>query len=208
MGILNNGILGSIRNKVGGVVAFDWKGINAVRAYAVPSNPQTAAQQTHRGLFGDVTHLGSLLNSLICIPYWDPFAEKMSGFNAFVQRNMSLVSDPIDYLDCQVSEGSLESEVISGSIYDPSLGNLTISWTPSGLGNGQNTDPAVAVVYDVDNDVVFVSDGDYTREDGSIAMNIGSDRTPASLKSFLFFHRGTGSDLIVSDSDSQQVQES
>lgn len=205
MGILNNGILGSIRNKIGGVVAFDWKGINAVRAYAIPSNPQTAAQQTHRGLFGDVTHLASLLNSGVCQPYWDPFATKMSGFNSFVQTNMGLVSDPIDYLDCKVAEGSLESETIVSAIYDSQSGDIDFSWNPTGLGNGQDTDSATIVVYDTENDVVFIQDGVKTRVDGAATLSVGADRNDAYMKSWLFFHRGTGDDLMVSDSDSAQV---
>ena len=35
------------------LVYFGWKGLDAVRSYVVPSNPQTAAQQTQRGYFTD-----------------------------------------------------------------------------------------------------------------------------------------------------------
>ena len=39
------------------LVFFPWKGINAVREYVIPANPNTALQQTQRGILGDAVDL-------------------------------------------------------------------------------------------------------------------------------------------------------
>ena len=205
MGKLQNGILGTITNKVGGIVAFKWKSINAVRAYAIPANPNTAAQQASRTLFGSVVDVAVLLLSTVCQPYWDPFYSNQSGYNAFVGYNRALVTTPFDPLDMVIAKGSLEGETITDADYNDSSGVATFTWSASGLGNGDSDDPAVCVILDTENNVAFVSDGEETRDSEGASFNIGADRTVANLKAFLFFYRGEGAEMLVSPSDSFQV---
>jgi len=205
MAILKSGILGPVIGKVGGVVGFNWKGINALRAYVIPSNPNTAAQQTQRTLFGEIVARGKAILSTIIQTYWDPFYSEMSGFNGFVQLNRLSCSSPFDASEMSVAQGSLEPEVITACTYDDTGGHLVVTWAVSGLGNGELTDSAVIVVYDKVNNLAFVNNGDYTRDDAPASLDIGDGRTPANLEAWLFFYRGTGSELVVSNSSAHAV---
>ena len=69
------------------LVYFPWKGINCVREYVKPSNPQSALQNTQRGLMGDaVTQFHSSDFNAADMTAWAAFAatlaKTMSGFNA------------------------------------------------------------------------------------------------------------------------------
>lgn len=54
MGILRSGILGGVKNKIGGVVGYNSRGQDIIRSYAVPTNPNTTLQQGQRTLFQQV----------------------------------------------------------------------------------------------------------------------------------------------------------
>jgi hypothetical protein len=81
------------------LVYFPWKGVDAVRSYTIPSNPNSADQQTQRGYFGDA--ITAWHNSALLVAddktAWDKYASSlsraMSGFNAFVK----------DWLDISVA---------------------------------------------------------------------------------------------------------
>jgi hypothetical protein len=200
MGKLRNGILGSITGKVSGVVGSTWKGINTLRAYAIPSNPKSAAQVTQRGLFGFVVNICSMLLIDVVQPYWDPFASKISGFNAMVKHNLLRVTSSSDYSNIQVANGNLESAAITAFTYDTSDGDCSITYDDTPMGNGADDDNVCVVIVDAENNVVFVDDGTYTRVDTPATPNIGAGRTATSLHAYLFCYRGSGSSLLVSDS--------
>jgi len=200
MAKLESGILGPVIGKVGGVVGFNWKGINALRAYVIPSNPNTPAQQTQRTLFGQIVARGKALLESVIQTYWDPFYAAISGFNGFVKVNRLSCASPFDAADMSVAQGNLEPVTIATASYDDGTGSLSISWESSGLGNGEDTDIIAFVVYDSANDIALVSDTNVTRVDGAIALDVGDGRTPADLELWVFMHRGTGSELEVSDS--------
>jgi hypothetical protein len=205
MGLLQNGILGKMTGKVAGVVGSSWKGRNTVRAYAIPSNPNSVAQQAQRALVEMVGKFGKLILASIIQTYWNPFAGNLSGWNKFTKTNLDLVSLPTDFDKLVTGAGSLEGALITAAEYTSGTGNLDVTWPGTHLGNGLDTDEAAIVIYDSVNQVAFVSDGDATRVDASATIAVGTGRTSANLKAYLFFHRGTGSDLIVSPSDYAQV---
>lgn len=73
------------------LVYFAWKGINVIRGYVVPSNPNTAGQQAQRTKFTnavDKFHDTALiaLDKTAWNLFATIFAEAMSGFNAFVKK--------------------------------------------------------------------------------------------------------------------------
>jgi hypothetical protein len=198
MGKLRNGILGSITGKVSGVVGSTWKGINTLRAYAIPSNPKSAAQVTQRGLFSFVVGIAKLVLGTVITDYWNPFATGMSGFNEFCKKSLLAISSSTDYANIVMSQGSLESETLASLVNDS--GECTLTFVPSGLGNGEDTDVAIGVIIDADNNMAYVSDGTDTRVDASIVMTLPSGVTSTSLHGYLFFTRGSGSSLVVSNS--------
>jgi hypothetical protein len=203
MGILLNGILGSMTGKVSGVVGSKWKGRNTLRAYAKPSNPNTAAQQTQRGLFSFCVATARLVLGTVIADYWDPFQSSISGFNAFVKKSLLAVTSESDYANIVMSDGSLEGAAITGSQYV--TGVVNVEWNSGISGNGLSTDFAVGVVIDSANNIAYVDDTGVARADVLSEVNVGLGRTAADLKAYLFFYRGSGSSLIVSPSSYAQV---
>jgi hypothetical protein len=94
MAIIERGILGGFSNKIGNVVGSSWKGIAIMKSLPLSvANPRTAAQVNQRNKFsGCVAFASSILGSTIK-PLWDRFAQKQSGYNAFIQKNVSTFED-------------------------------------------------------------------------------------------------------------------
>jgi hypothetical protein len=88
MGKINQGILGGVSGRVGSVVGASWKGVPTIRVYQPNvSNPQTAAQTTQRTAFSNITKIASSLLTPLIKSFWDRFAVKQSGYNAFIAAN-------------------------------------------------------------------------------------------------------------------------
>jgi len=204
MGVILQGILGGFSGKVGPVVGGNWKGIDYMRGYVVPANPNTPAQQTQRTKFGKaVAYARQILATLLNV-YWDPFAVEMSGFNRWIQLNIGEldVSNEIT-VDNIMSTGTLESirALISATVNGD---DIDIVWDFRHVGNGLDTDSIGVVFYDVSEDQLQFLSVAEDRSDG--AASVTPDETPvASDLIFLFLYRGTGSEFIVSDSKSKAV---
>lgn len=70
------------------LVYFPWKGIDAVRSYVVPSNPQSAGQQTQRSYMTAAVDMWHTLGlTADDVTAWNRYAatrpKPQSGFNAF-----------------------------------------------------------------------------------------------------------------------------
>lgn len=82
------------------LVLFAWKGIDVAREYVVPSNPNTAAQQTQRGYFSDaVAAWRNYFTNAVGRAAWDRLAsagkKAQSGFNAAMKALIGMAStDP------------------------------------------------------------------------------------------------------------------
>jgi hypothetical protein len=89
------------RGKIGStLVFFSWKGIDVVREYIIPTNPQTAAQTAQRGWFADsIRAFRTYYTNLLERAAWNRLATVdsriMSGFNEFVSNASQLLAmDP------------------------------------------------------------------------------------------------------------------
>jgi len=94
------------------LVYFPWKGIDAVRSYVVPANPNTAGQQTQRTIFGDAVAAWHTIGlDALDVSAWNRYAasltKAMSGFNAFVR----------DQVDIEVA-GQVPNMGFNGSLAD------------------------------------------------------------------------------------------
>jgi len=79
MARITRGILGGGRGKVANVVMGNWKGIDYLRAYAVPANPRTEQQVAVRTTFSTASTAASILNNFLrLLPLQRP---KQSNFN-------------------------------------------------------------------------------------------------------------------------------
>lgn len=200
-GVITQGILGGFSGKVGPVVGGKWKDIDYMRGYVIPANPNTTGQQTVRAKFAKlVAYAQSVLATLLQV-YWDPFYSNMSGFNAFISKNYTEITsgDVID-ASCIMSKGTLEP-VPSISFAVLAGTNLTVTFSEVISGNGLATDLLKGVVYSVENDTLHFVTSSGTRADSPTVFVVPSSITEDDIF-WLFLHRGTGSEFMVSDSTS------
>lgn len=90
-------LLTSLAGKAGDVVAASWKGIQYFRARVIPANPQSVDQTTQRGYFTRVVSYYHDLEAQVT-DYLKTLVTglQMSGFNAFVKRNVQDFADSVD----------------------------------------------------------------------------------------------------------------
>ena len=112
------------------LVYFPWKGIECVRSYVIPANPNTAGQQTQRGYFynavGDWHDIGLDADD---VSAWNRAASAltrpMSGFNAFIGA----------HVDLQVA-GETPDMGFNGGLTDDADGTFTGVITEDGAADG------------------------------------------------------------------------
>lgn len=202
MAIIPAGVLSHPSGKIGKVVGATWKSINYFRAYVIPANPNTAAQQAQRTWFLIVARLAKAFLGDVCQPYWDPFVRKNSGYAAFIGRQLTAMNDLTDFANVVMADGSLEGALITNATYAGA--NVTITWDQTVLGNGSLTDDAIACVYDVQNQVGF-SSNTATRDDETVNVPVGTGRIAGNLKAYLFFTDDKTAPTKVARSDYHQV---
>lgn len=200
MAKLRQGILGGISGKVGSVVGGDWKGIPYIRTMVIPANPNTIPQQIVRSKMRFITSIGKTVINTVVQKFWDKFAIKMSGFNAFVKANMLTELDIHSPSLFVFSKGGLEGLIRLTHDYNPATGLVLITWNPATLSNGLPSDKVVSVLYDLQNKMTFVSDVGTLRSAGTISFNIGTGRTPEYMGYYLFAYRMIDLEIsLVSD---------
>lgn len=83
------------RGQIGKTLVYlGWKGLKTVRQYVVPSNPNSAGQQTQRGYFGDAVSLWQTAGfTSDDVSAWNKLALAVktvaSGFNMFVKHYLT-----------------------------------------------------------------------------------------------------------------------
>lgn len=134
MGKINQGILGGVSGRVGSVVGASWKGVPTIRVYQPNvSNPKTTAQTAQRSAFSGITKIASSLLTPLIKGFWDRFAVKQSGYNAFIAANKlengGFQSDPSKIV---FSQGKLSATKVftgeaspAGYVFDESEAPVT-----------------------------------------------------------------------------------
>lgn len=200
MGKFHNGVLGTMTGKVGGVVGRTWKGINTVASYQPNvSNPRTNSQMAQRGKLSTLTALASQLNTGFIKPLWDRDAKKMSGFNAFIQANMSAVDSNGDivWADLIASRGKMVKPVLTVNNAVP--GEFDLLWsTEISDAYSQSSDKLYLAVIDPESGKTYTFPAIQTRESGGLHVTI-PDNTQSSFVVVGAFRRLDGS--VVSNSD-------
>jgi len=193
MAKLVGGPLGSYKGKAGGTIGSSWKGIAVVKAMPLSvANPNTPAQQAHREMFAACIAAARLLLSELISIYWNPFAKKMSGFNAFVKQNIDCFADgafsvPADFYAARgILMGVANLEITA------SEGSHTISAEHSdntGVGDALGTDCAVLVVYNVDKNSWHLLQADERRHESPALFTEESFEEGDTLHCYFFFKR-------------------
>jgi len=201
MGVILQGILGGFSGKVGPVVGGKWKDIDYMRGYVVPENPNTPAQQTVRTKFAKMVQFARSVLATILQPYWDPFYTNKSGFNAFISENYSTLDGSNDLIATSVmSKGTLENLHSNTATYDTANGQVGVVYSDAINGNGLTDDIVELVIYNKDTEIFYFGDTPTARADTIISFNIPTGLTPTNIIAWVFCHRGTGVNLVVSDS--------
>lgn len=92
MAIIDLGILGPVKNKVGPVVGFMWSGLNVLRSYVIPANPRTVRQTTQRNKFSVTVQMAKSIITLPALKYFWNLAKGTSR-TAFAK----CVSELVEY---------------------------------------------------------------------------------------------------------------
>jgi len=176
MAKINQGILGGFSGSVANIVGSSWKGIAVMKAKPLSvANPRTALQVAQRAKFKAGSELSTYCKSNIIKPFWDRFAVKMSGVNAWMSENVkNYDSTGLPTLnDLVFSKGNISYQKITVCQYDDTLKQYKIDWDSSLLpSNGLLTDQMAVVVVGEDNEVYAMSD-DFSviRSDDEIVLD-------------------------------------
>lgn len=92
MATIKRGILGGGSGSVANVVMTAWKGQAVIKSKPLSvANPQTAAQNSQRGKFSGIVGIAQFILASVLQPVWNGFAQTMSGYNMFIQKNIQYV---------------------------------------------------------------------------------------------------------------------
>lgn len=199
MATFKQGILGGFSGKVGGVIGSSWKGIDTMRSQpSSVTNPRTNAQVANRSRFKSVSQLAAAMLTTIVKPLNDRFAQKMSGFNDFCQRNAGAFDALGAFVPANLvlSRGKLSAP--AGLEHLPSVDSevvVTFSLALTGSFDAA-TDKVYAVVLGKDGDILGVSSGLFSRAGGTVSVST-PDRSaiydPGTL--YLSFLRADGTQV-------------
>lgn len=203
MGVIINGILGGVSGKVAGVVGSKWKDKSYLRAYAIPANPQSTAQVVQRSRMSQTVFVARQLLGNLIQPYWSKFYSSMSGYNAFIKYNIMHLSDSTYELTTNnvMSRGNLLGVSNLAATYYTLNGDVSVSWENNQNGStGLSTDLYFLVIVNKDGTVYKSWEPGDTRGDEGTNISIPSGLSASDVIVYLFFYRGSGSALQVSDS--------
>lgn len=197
MARLNQGILGGISGKIGNVVGSSWKGIAVIKSKPLSvSNPRTAGQIAQRSAMSTIVAASTVLLSDSVKPLWDRFAQRKSGYNAFVQANISNCDGdgliiPSSFV---LAKGKMQAPEINSAVASQGSQEIVVFFpTTSGDPFALSTDLAYAVAYSATHKMWFYNPIKTARDFGETVIvfddmvNIGE-----TLHIYLVFKRADG----------------
>jgi hypothetical protein len=181
------------KNKVGEGVGSKWKNKTTIRSYAKPSNPNTAAQQTVRGAFKEMTQFVALFSDQL--KYKTALdTSGMSVRNAIIKANKAQIADgTFDPSNLVISKGGLQSP--QGVAVSFASGKATVTWTTPTASNFTANALAICVVVDKDEQVADVFEAKATEgtATGTVALGVGN-----TANVYFYFLDKRGSNKVAS----------
>lgn len=210
MGKLVGGPFGQLSGKTGDLVGSSWKGIATIKRYQPNvANPRTAGQVSQRGKMSNIVAFAQFILAGVIKPLWDRFQSGMSGYNAFVSRNIDLFTGslPSVYADLVVSSGKMAATPISTFSGDFSDIEFKATWIDdSGEGFKLATDKVYMTVINQTKGTVI---GGYTgavRSAGVATLTLDAATLAGdTVHCYLSFLRADGSIVSVSSYKSGTV---
>ena len=184
MGLLNV-LQAKWDGKVGQTVGAKWKNKATIRAYAKPANPNTASQQSIRGIFKEASGFIALFSDQIKT-LTSLNTRSMSVRNAILKANKDqfVVGGSFDPKTLIVNKGGLSQ--IPDIAYDETTGELT--WTAPKATNISDKAKVVCVVVDGVNKRASLA----TASVGDLKLIVpGSPATASAMYVWMIDYRGS-----------------
>lgn len=181
--------------KVGQTVGAKWKNKSTIRTYTKPSNPDTAAQQSVRGVFGTMTSFVAMFSDQI--KYLSALnTSGQSVRNAIVQINKEMISGgTFEKSNLIISKGGLQK--VAGESGTASSGRVTITWNRPTATNFTSFAKLIAVMVQPETGLVEVVEADATAETLTGEMTFESGKVDA----YVYYLDKRGSNKVASVSD-------
>lgn len=181
--------------KVGQTVGAKWKNKSTIRTYTKPANPDTAAQQSVRGVFGSMTSFVAMFADQI--KYLSALnTAGQSVRNAIVQINKDMITNgTFEKQSLLISKGGLQK--VAGEAGSANAGKVTITWNRPTATNFTPSAELVAVMVQPATGLVEVAKADATAETLSGSMTFES----GSVDVYVYYLDKRGSNKVASTSD-------
>lgn len=188
--------------KVGQTVGAKWKDLSTVRTYAVPADPNTAAQQKVRGNFKALTAFVALFSD--AIRYKSALdTSSMSVRNAIIKLNKDLINaTTIDFEDLSISKGGLQSPSLTAATYTSASGEVQFTFAAPTATNFTGAAKAVCVFVHPEAKVADVTEVEVTSGTATITTQTGLTGTAYA---YLYFLDKRGSSKVGSQSVSKKI---
>ena len=165
--------------KVGQTVGAKWKNKSTIRTYTKPSNPNTAGQQSVRGVFAEMTSFVAMFADQI--KYLSALnTAGQSVRNAIIQANKAQIMDgAFDKATLLISKGGLQK--VAGESAQASTGKITVTWTKPTATNFTANAKLIAVMVQPATGLVEVAEakadaetltGNMTFENGNVDVYV------------------------------------
>lgn len=181
--------------KVGETVGAKWKDQSTIRTYTKPSNPDTAAQQTVRSGFGEITSFVARFTDQL--RYLSALQTRsMSVRNAIIKLNKDMVAaGALVKADLLISKGGLQKP--AGVTATAATTGVTVTWTAPTATNFTTDAIAIIVVVNEDKDIAIVAQEKVSTLTKEVAVTLASGD---ACDVYVYYIDWRGSNKIGSDS--------
>ena len=181
--------------KVGQTVGAKWKNKSTIRTYTKPSNPNTAGQQSVRGVFAEMTSFVAMFADQI--KYLSALnTAGQSVRNAIIQANKSQIMDgTFDKSTLLISKGGLQK--VAGESASATTGKITVTWTKPTATNFTANAKLIAVMVQPATGLVEVAEAKADAE--TLAGNMTFEN--GNVDVYVYFLDKRGSNKVASASD-------
>lgn len=192
-----NLLKGNWEGKVGETVGAKWKNKSTIRTYTKPANPNTAAQQSVRSVFAQMTSFVALFADQI--KYLSALnTAGQSVRNAIIQANKMMISNgTFNKANLLISKGGLQK--VSGENAEAATKKVKVTWNNPTATNFTESAKLIAVMVQAESGLVDVVEAPAT--EGTTGVTSGIDFETGSVDVYVYFLDKRGSNKVASLSD-------
>ena len=180
--------------KVGQTVGAKWKNKSTIRTYTKPANPDTTAQKTVRGVFGEMTSFVAMFSDQI--KYLSALnTAGQSVRNAIIQANKEMIANgTFDKSTLIISKGGLQA--VAGVVGEAATKKVKITWNNPTATNFTANAKLIAVMVQPSSGLVDVVEGKATTGETGITSTI--DFATGAVDCYVYFLDKRGSNKVAS----------